>query len=83
MYVFHESIRVTPLPSILLMHCSQRTILRILYVVPSNEVLIRRWVKGRQPVLNLLLQLVTYRIPSVSATKGGEREQMFHLVHFV
>src|SRR5713101_9139632 len=39
-----------------------------------NEVLIRRRIRGRQPVLNVLLQLVTYRIPSVSATEGGKRD---------
>jgi hypothetical protein len=35
--------------------------------------------------LNVLLQLVTYRIPLVSATKGErerEKQQTFHLVHF-
>jgi hypothetical protein len=34
-------------------------------------------------VLNVLLQPVTYRIPSVSATEEGGEQQTFHLVDFV
>jgi hypothetical protein len=34
-----------------------------------NEVLIRRRVRGREPVLNLPSQLFTYKITSISATK--------------
>ena len=36
-YVFHESTRMTPSPSILSTHCSQRTMLRFLYVVISKQ----------------------------------------------
>src|SRR6266849_8717785 len=46
-----------------------------------NDFLIRRRIRGRQPVLNVhsqlvtfSFQLVTYRIPSVSATKGGKKD---------
>jgi hypothetical protein len=46
-----------------------------------NEVVIRRRVRGREPVLNVASQLVTYKISSVSATKGKE-QQTFDLVHF-
>src|SRR5260370_28359446 len=35
----------------------------------SNEVLIRRRVRGREPVVNILLQLVTYKISSVMMIK--------------
>ena len=40
----------------------------------QNEVVVRRWVRWRQPVLNVPLQLVTYKLPSASAMKGGEKE---------
>ena len=38
-----------------------------------NEVVIRRRIRGREPVLNLASQLVTYEILSVSAMKDGEK----------
>ena len=38
-----------------------------------NKVVIRRRVRGGEPGLNVPLQLVTYKIPSVSLTKGGEK----------
>ena len=48
-----------------------------------NEVVIRRRVRGREPVSNVLSQLVTYKIPSVLATKGGKKTNvsscLFHL----
>jgi hypothetical protein len=40
----------------------------------QNEVVVRRRVRGREPVLNVRLQLVAYKIPSVSAMKGGGKE---------
>jgi hypothetical protein len=36
-----------------------------------NKVMVRRRIRGGQPVLNVPLQLITYRIPSGSATEGG------------
>src|SRR6266566_2031561 len=38
-----------------------------------NEVLIRRRVRGREPVLNLPSQLFTYKITSISETKRSGR----------
>src|SRR6266705_2541902 len=38
-----------------------------------NEVLIRRRVRGREPVLNLPSQLFTYNITLISVTKRSER----------
>jgi hypothetical protein len=36
-----------------------------------NEFVVRRRVRRGEPLLNVLLQLVTYKIPSVTATKCG------------
>ena len=36
-YVFHESTRVSPSPSILLTHCSRKTTLRFVHVVLSKQ----------------------------------------------
>ncbi len=48
-----------------------------------NEVVVRRWVRGGEPLLNVLLQLVTYKTPSVTATKCEGKQQTFRLVYFV
>ena len=39
-----------------------------------NEVVIRRRVRGREPILNVRLQLVTYKLPSVSTLNGEEKQ---------
>src|SRR5258708_9650946 len=50
----------------------------------SNKVLIRRRVRRRQPVVNVLLQLVAYKIPSVmTINKQRERQQTLGLVYFI
>ncbi len=42
-----------------------------------NEVLIRRRIRGRQPVFDVLLRLITYKIPLVSATEGAGNNKRF------
>src|SRR5258707_6774829 len=50
----------------------------------SNKVLIRRRVRGREPVVNVRLQLVACKIPSVmTIKKQGERQQTLGLVYFI
>jgi hypothetical protein len=39
-----------------------------------DEVVVRRRVRGREPILNVRFQLATYKIPSVSAIKGEEKQ---------
>src|SRR6266849_3669176 len=40
----------------------------------QNKVVVLRGVRGREPILNVRLQLFTYRIMSVSAMEGGEKQ---------
>src|SRR6267154_2508368 len=49
--------------------------------LPKN-VVIRRRVRRRKPALDVPSQLVTYKIPLVSATKGRET-RTFHFVCFI
>src|SRR6266849_6724219 len=39
----------------------------------QNKVVVLRGVRGREPILNVRLQLFTYKITSVSAMEGGEK----------
>lgn len=43
--------------------------------------MIRRWVGRGKPILDIPLQLVTYKVPSTSASKGDLKEHTFHLVY--
>ncbi len=38
-----------------------------------NEVVVRRRIRGREPILDVHFQLVAYKVPSVSEMKGGEK----------
>src|SRR5258708_185761 len=49
----------------------------------SNEVLIRRRVRGREPVVNVLLQLVAYKIPSVMTIKKNKGKDNKRWVLFI
>jgi hypothetical protein len=39
----------------------------------QNEDVVRRRVRGREPILDVRSQLATYKIPSVSAMEGVEK----------
>jgi hypothetical protein len=52
-----------------------------MFCLPKS-VVIRRRVRGRKPALDVPSQLVTYKIPSVSETKGRET-RTFHFVCFI
>src|SRR5229473_7880345 len=49
----------------------------------SNKVLIRRRVRGREPVVNVLLQLVAYKIPSVMTIKKNKGKDNKRWVLFI
>src|SRR6266849_5798268 len=40
----------------------------------QNKVVVYRRVRGREPILNVRFQLVTYKITSVSQMEGGEKQ---------
>jgi hypothetical protein len=93
-YVFHKSTRVTPA-----FHSVNALLLKKYAAVPlcrAFETKLLSADPGKQPVLNVLLQLVLpvaercstlaghlQNTSVVSATKGEEKQQTFHLVHFV
>ena len=74
-YVFHGSTRGTLffpfckcIVIVLQEPCCSPTML-----CHPKSVVVRRRVRGRKPAFDVPSQLVTYRIPSVSATKGREK----------
>ena len=86
-YVFHESTRVTPSSSILLTRCSQRTMLRFLYVVFSKQSSDLSMDQGEtasvEPPLAAghLQNIISLNIKKEG--RGEEKQQTFHLVNFV
>ncbi len=50
----------------------------------SNKILIRRWIGGREPVLNVLLQPVTYKdtVGHGDEIRKG-KQQTLGLVYFI
>jgi hypothetical protein len=83
-YIFHESTRVTPSPSILLTHCFRRTTLWFLYVVHSKRSSDSSTDQGEtasieRPFAAGHLQNAV----GLGNERGGQKQQTFHLVHFV
>jgi hypothetical protein len=83
-YVFHKSTRVTRPPSIVLTHCSRRTILRILYVVLSKRSSDSLTDQGETASVERPFAADHLQNPvGLGNERKGEKQQTFHFVHFV